>query len=156
VTHANAKSLFDHRRNKSDDVIKALAQSGGVIGCAAYRNITGDHYCSSVEAWGEMVARTVDIAGIDAVAIGTDRSHNTTVKDLDWMRMGRWTRGVDYGAAPAGKVGKAAPADWFQNIEDLGRIPDGLKAAGFDGEEIEKITWKNWMRLYDATFSASA
>src|SRR5262249_30845667 len=55
VTHANADSLFPHKRNKTDDVLHALRDNGGVIGCATYRNITGDHYCSSVDAWCEMV-----------------------------------------------------------------------------------------------------
>ena len=103
VTHANARSLFDHKRNKSDDVLKALSETGGVIGCAAYRNITGDEYCRTIEAWSTMVARTVEIAGIDSVAIGTDRSHNFAAPDYAWMRQGRWTRGADYGASAAGR-----------------------------------------------------
>lgn len=155
VTHANARSLFDHKRNKSDDVIKALGQSGGVIGCAAYRNITGDDYCKSIEAWCTMVARTVDIGGIDTVAIGTDRSHNFTAPDYAWMRQGRWTRGVQYGASAAGKPLKAPPPDWFQTVEDINVIPGGLRAVGFNQEEIDKITHKNWLRLYEATFANS-
>ena len=55
VTHANPDSLFPHKRNKTDDVLKALAERGGVLGCATYRNITGDHYCSSLTNWCEMV-----------------------------------------------------------------------------------------------------
>lgn len=153
VTHANARSLFDHKRNKSDDVIKALGQSGGVIGCAAYRNITGDDYCKSIEAWCTMVARTVDIGGIDTVAIGTDRSHNFTAPDYAWMRQGRWTRGVQYGASAAGKPLKAPPPDWFQTVEDINVIPGGLRTVGFNQEEIDKITHKNWLRLYEATFA---
>jgi membrane dipeptidase len=152
VTHANARSLFDHKRNKSDDVIKALGQTGGVIGCAAYRNITGDDYCKSIEAWCDMVARTVDIAGIDSVAIGTDRSHNFTKPDYAWMRQGRWTRGVQYGASAAGQPLKAPPPDWFQTVEDMNVIPGGLRAVGFSEEEVAKITHKNWLRLYEATF----
>lgn len=155
VTHANARSLFDHKRNKSDDVIKALGQSGGVIGCAAYRNITGDNYCKSIEAWCTMVARTVDIGGIDTVAIGTDRSHNFTAPDYAWMRQGRWTRGVQYGASAAGKPLKAPPPDWFQTVEDINVIPGGLRTVGFNQEEIDKITHKNWLRLYEATFAKS-
>lgn len=153
VTHANARSLFDHKRNKSDDVLKALSQTGGVIGCAAYRNITGDEYCKSIEAWCTMVARTVEIAGIDTVAIGTDRSHNFTAPDYAWMRQGRWTRGADYGASAAGKPLKAPPPDWFQTVEDINVIPGGLRAVGFTTEEIDKITHKNWLRLYEATFA---
>ena len=99
ITHANADSLFPHKRNKTDDVIRALKDNGGVIGCACYRNITGDEYCSTVDKWCEMVKLTVGIAGIDHVGIGTDRSHGHGPADYDWMRKGRWTRGVDYGAA---------------------------------------------------------
>lgn len=155
VTHANADSLFPHRRNKSDDVLRALGQSGGVIGCAAYRNITGDEYCASIEAWCTMVARTVEIAGIDSVAIGTDRSHNFTAPDYAWMRMGRWTRGVDYGAASAARPGKAPPPEWFQTVEDMNVIPNGLRSVGFSEEEVGKITHGNWLRLYGATFRQS-
>lgn len=153
VSHANARSLFDHKRNKSDAVIKALGQTGGVIGCAAYRNITGDDYCKSIEAWCTMVARTVEIAGIDTVAIGTDRSHNFAAPDYAWMRQGRWTRGVQYGASAPGKPLKAPPPDWFQTVEDIRVIPEGLRAVGFSQEEIDKITHKNWLRLYAATFA---
>ncbi len=64
VTHANAASIFPHKRNKGDDVLRALRDSGRIIGCATYRNITPPAACDSVEAWCEMVARTVDIAGI--------------------------------------------------------------------------------------------
>ena len=152
VTHANADSLFAHKRNKTDDVLRALSESGGVIGCAAYRNITGDYYCKSIETWCEMVARTVEIAGIDSVAIGTDRSHNFTAPDYAWMRMGRWTRGIDYGAASAARPGKAPPPDWFQTLQDMDKIPNGLRSVGFSEEEVDKITHANWLRLYRATF----
>lgn len=154
ITHANADSLFPHKRNKTDDVLRALRDNGGVIGCATYRNITGDHYCSSIEAWCTMVARTVEIAGIDHVAVGTDRSHNFTKPDYDWMRMGRWTRGVDYGAASAAKPGKAAPPDWFPEVHDIGRIEPGLAKIGFSPEEVSKITHGNWLRIYEAVFGA--
>jgi microsomal dipeptidase-like Zn-dependent dipeptidase len=155
VTHANADSLFPHKRNKTDDVLKALSETGGVLGCAAYRNITGDEYCASIEAWCTMVARTVEIAGIDSVAIGTDRSHNFTAPDYAWMRQGRWTRGIDYGAGSAARPGKAPPPDWFQTVEDINVIPKGLRSVGFSEEEVAKITHENWLRLYEATFRKS-
>lgn len=152
ITHANPKSLFDHRRNKSDDVIRALRESGGVIGCATYRNITGDEFCGSVERWCEMVARTVDLAGINHVGIGTDRSHHFTKPDYDWMRMGRWTRGVDLGASPPSRPGKAPPPDWLIEVRDIGKIEGGLAAVGFSPEEVAAIAHGNWLRLYAEVF----
>ena len=144
ITHANPRSLIAHQRNKPDEVIKALARRGGVIGCAIYRNITGDYYCSSVEAWCEMVARTVEIAGIDHVGIGTDYSHHVGVRELDWMRKGRWTRGANYGAGSATNAGPAPKADWCKDASALGLIPEGLRKVGFSPEEAEKISGGNW------------
>ena len=86
------------------------------------------------------------------MAIGTDRSHNFTAPDYAWMRMGRWTRGVDYGAASAARPGKAPPPDWFQSLEDMQIIPNGLRSVGFSEEEVAKITHGNWLRLYGETF----
>lgn len=154
ITHANPDSVFPHKRNKTDDVLHALRENGGVIGCAAYRNIAGDYFCLTVRNWCELVARTVDIAGIDHVAIGTDRSHNTTQFDLDWMRMGHWTRGVDYGAGSAARPGKAARPEWFEEVHQLGDVHGGLREVGFTPEEVDKITHGNWLRVYREVFGA--
>lgn len=154
VTHANAYDVYPHHRNKRTYVLDALREKGGVIGCAAYRGITGDDFCKSVDAWCGMVARTVELVGIDHVGIGTDRSHNTDIRDLHWMRMGRWTRDMDFGAGSASRPGKMPPADWFQDVSSLGEIPDGLRRAGFSAEEAEKIRSGNWLRIYRAVFGA--
>ncbi|WP_043830054.1 dipeptidase [Muricoccus aerilatus] len=153
VTHANATSLVPHSRNKGDAILHALRDTGGVMGCAVYRNITGDYYCASVRNWCEMVARTVDIGGLDTVAIGTDYGHDNTPADYAWMRMGRWTRGIDYGASSAGKPVRTPKAEWLaEGVSGLGAIPEGLRQVGFQPHEIEKITHGNWLRLYAATF----
>jgi microsomal dipeptidase-like Zn-dependent dipeptidase len=99
-----------------------------------------------------MVAKSVDIMGIDHVGIGTDRSHNFTKPDYDWMRMGRWTRGIDYGAASAARPGKAPPPAWFTEVHHLGLLPGGLRDVGFSPTEVEKITSGNWLRLYRDVF----
>jgi microsomal dipeptidase-like Zn-dependent dipeptidase len=152
ITHANASSIFPHKRNKSDAVLKALKENGGVIGCATYRNITPEDACATVQGWCEMVARTVEIAGIDHVAIGTDEGHNTTQADLDWMRKGRWTRGTQYGAGSEARPGKVAKPEWLSSPGDLRVVHDGLAAVGFSAEEVQKITSRNWLRVYGTVF----
>jgi membrane dipeptidase len=154
ITHANAQSVFAHARNKPDDVLRALAAKGGVMGCAAYRNITGDYFCSSVDAWCELVKRTVDLMGIDHVGIGTDFSHNFTLADYEWMRKGHWTRGPDYGAGGADKPVIVPKADWLRPLEGIGAVPAALARAGFTAEEVEKITSGNWLRVYREVFGA--
>ncbi len=152
ITHANPASVFPHKRNKSDDVLRALADNGGVIGCVAYRNITPPSACATVDGWCEMVARTVELAGIDHVGIGTDYSHKTNDAFYDWMRRGRWTRGIDYGAGSAANPGKVAKPEWLLKAGQLPAVEGGLKRVGFKQDEIAKIMGGNWLRLYQAVF----
>jgi len=154
VTHANAASFVAHPRNKSDALLKALAAAGGVIGCAAHRHLAGERAAASLEAWCEMVKRTVEIAGIDHVGIGTARGHNSSPGELDWMRMGRWTRNLDYGAGSAAKPGLQPPADWLRELREFAALPEALGRAGFTAAEVDKLTHGNWLRLYDAVFAS--
>jgi membrane dipeptidase len=147
ITHANAKSVMPHPRNKSDEVLKALAARGGVIGCATYRNFTPEAACASADGWAEMVARTVEIAGIDHVGIGTDEGHISQA-DLDWMRHGRWTRTVQYGAGSAARPGKVASLAWLPKPAGLGLVVEALARVGFSQGEVQKISSGNWLRLY--------
>jgi microsomal dipeptidase-like Zn-dependent dipeptidase len=146
-THANPYSLAPHPRNKSDAALRAMAERGGVVGIALYRNILGD-YADSVERWAELVARTVDICGIDHVAIGSDLDEKGTADYIEWMRTGRWTRTAGYGA---GKLG-APPLGWFSSGADFGTLHDGLLTRGFTPDEVEAIMGGNWLRLYSEVF----
>lgn len=150
ITHANAASLMPHPRNKSDTVLRALAGNGGVIGCATYRNFTPEDACESVDGWAAMVARTVDLVGIDHVGIGTDEFHHPSQASLDWMRQGRWTRSINYGAGNATRPGPVAPAVWLPRPGTLGVVVDALRRVGLDQGEVQKITAGNWLRLYQA------
>ena len=41
-THANARSFFDSRRNKTDDALKLIAEKGGVVGATAWPPFLGE------------------------------------------------------------------------------------------------------------------
>lgn len=152
ITHANAASLFPHKRNKCDEVLKALAAKGGVVGCATYRNITPESACASVDGWAELVARTVDIVGIDHVGFGTDDSHYVGQAELDWMRYGRWTRTEQYGAGSQTNSGPSKPPEWLPEVYNLAEVPAALGRVGFSQEEIAKLSAENWLRVYAANF----
>ena len=69
------------------------------------------------------------------------------------MRKGRWTHGVDYGAGSAARPGKVPPADWFTDLSGISTIPGALARVGFSKEEVDKITHKNWLRVYGEVFA---
>lgn len=151
ITHANPASLFAHPRNKSDELLRKLAARGGVLGCAAYPNLVGERWNASLAAWSTMVARTVEIIGIEHVGIGTGRRYNATPEQLDWARMGRWTRRKDFGAAAPGNTKLEPAPDWCRDLSDLGRIEQGLSEIGFNQTEAALILRDNWMRLFRQT-----
>jgi membrane dipeptidase len=151
VTHANPASLIPHLRNKSDELIRALAARGGVIGLATYPNISGG-YTETPEKWSEIVAYTVDLAGIEHVAIGTDHGRNVGMPDLEWMRQGRWSRVVNFGAGSTAKPGKVPEPTWLQTMRTFGKIADAMHTRGFTEEETAAVMGGNWLRLYETVF----
>lgn len=152
VTHANPASLYTHPRNKSDELLKALIANGGVLGLATYNNISGP-YAESVQTWCDLVARTVDLIGIDSVAIGTDLGQKSGPDRLEWMRKGRWTRSSQSGATLANAP--QPPREWFRSTAQFPDIATELRRnERFTDSEIAQIMGGNWLRVYDQVFAA--
>ena len=74
ITHAGARSLWDTRRMKPDEVLKAMAAKGGVIGieAAPHTTLTKKHPKHSIESYMEHFEYCADLIGIDHVAFGPD------------------------------------------------------------------------------------
>lgn len=152
VTHANPASLYAHPRNKGDELLKALTANGGVLGLATYNNISGP-YAESVRTWCEMVSRTVDLIGIDSVAIGTDLGQKSGPDRLEWMRKGRWTRSNQTGATLTDAP--EPPREWLRSTTQIADIATELRRNGrFTDSEIAQIMGDNWLRVYDQVFPA--
>ncbi|MFN2332696.1 MAG: membrane dipeptidase, partial [Halomonas sp.] len=101
ITHANPASWHSARRNKSDAVLRALSQSGGMLGVSLYpHHLKGGGDCTLAE-FCEMVARTADRVGPECVGIGSDLCQDQPDSVVDWMRAGRWTKRVDFGEGSA-------------------------------------------------------
>ena len=152
ITHANPASIFPHARNRSDEVIKALAERGGVIGVAAYRNITPDWACATAKGFAELIAKTVDIAGIDHVGVGTDFSYKSDDAYRAWMRMGRWSKKLNYGAGSSTHPGAVEKPEWLPTPDRLQDLIPALRETGFSDAEVEKLMGGNWLRVYQSVF----
>jgi len=74
ITHAGARSLWDTRRMKPDEVLRAMAAKGGVIGieAAPHTTLTKKHPKHSIESYMEHFEYCADLIGIDHVAFGPD------------------------------------------------------------------------------------
>ncbi len=99
ITHANPYFWHAALRNKSDDVLKALGQSGGMLGFSLYpHHLKGKSDCT-LQSFCEMIAKTADLMGAENLGIGTDLCQDQPDSIVEWMRVGRWSKEIDYGEA---------------------------------------------------------
>lgn len=155
LTHANPLTFVGSSvelsvRNKSDKVIKALTENGGVVGLSNYPRLAPDGENVTLQKFCEMVAWTVDLVGIEHVGIGTDiyigREHRTT-----WFRTGRWSRASKVPLRPSVKF-----PDWLETPAQFPNLYAGLRNIGFNKNEAAAVMGGNWMRLFEHTFSPTA
>lgn len=152
ITHANPHSWHPALRNKSDDLLRTLGESGGMLGFSVYPHHLKDGSACTVQSFADMIARTVDLMGEDHVGIGTDLCQDQPDSIVEWMRTGRWTKTVDFGEGSADAPGFPAMPSWFHDNRDFGRIADGLRAAGMGDAVIAKIMGGNWLAFFAKSF----
>ena len=152
ITHANAKSWHPALRNKTDDVLRALGQSGGMLGVSTYPHHLRNGSACTLQDFCDMVARTADITGPRNIGIGTDLCQDQPDSIVEWMRVGRWTKGVDYGEGSAEAPGFPAPVTWHRDNRDLAGFAEGLRKAGLSQPEIDGVMGGNWARFYAESF----
>ena len=152
ITHANPAAWHAARRNKSDTVLRALAESGGMLGFSLYpHHLKGGSACTLPE-FCQMIARTAELMGIGHIGIGTDLCQDQPDSVVDWMRSGRWTKAVDYGEGSAAAPGFPPMPDWFTDNRHFGAIAAGLADVGMALDEVAAVMGGNWLRFFETSF----
>ncbi len=127
ASHSNARALFDHRRNLTDDQARAIAETGGVIGVTFVPNfLTNDPTQATLDHVLDHIEHFVDVVGIDHVGIGSDFD------------------------------GLGADTPPPRGLEDAGQyqnIRAGLERRGFRPDEIAAIMGGNWARVLETVLS---
>ena len=152
ITHANPSFWHPALRNKSDDVLKALGESGGMLGFSIYPHHLKNGSNCSLQSFCDMVAKTIDLMGEDNVGIGTDLCQDQPDSVVEWMRVGRWTKSIDYGEGSADKPGFPDMPSWFGSNLDFANINKGLKQTGMDASLISKVMGVNWFNFFSKSF----
>lgn len=153
ITHANPASWAPALRNKSDDVLRALAQTGGMLGFSMYPHHLKDKSACSLQDFCEMIARTADLMGAENLGIGSDLCQDQPDSVVEWMRVGRWTKAIDYGEGSAAAPGFPAMPEWFKDNRDFGNIETALRGVGFSDADVTGIMGGNWYRFFEANFT---
>jgi membrane dipeptidase len=119
ASHSNCRALSPHQRNLTDEMIRTLAEKGGVAGL----NFAPDFLNADItnkESTAELISlharRMIDVGGTECVALGSD---------FDGIQ----------GNIEVGRV------------EKMPLLFDRLSRDGLSDEVIEKIAWKNALRV---------
>jgi membrane dipeptidase len=144
-THTMCKAVYDHVRAKPDDLLKALADKGGVVGIATLGYFIGPTAETSFDDYLRHIDHAVKVAGIDHVGLASDYSirgieatHTrdswyvprlSSFKPVYRVRWPPWIKEVD-------------PPERFKNIAH------GLAKRGYRADQIEKILGSNWERYF--------
>ena len=72
ASHSSARALWPHRRNLTDEQIKALAHRGGIVGVNFYADFLADGETTRTADIVRHMKHMRDVGGLEVVALGSD------------------------------------------------------------------------------------
>ncbi|MBB5217446.1 dipeptidase [Parapusillimonas granuli] len=154
LTHANANGVIKRPRNKSDEVLKAVAATGGVIGCSihGYLNWRGDPARqSSLEDFVANVKYIGDLVGYEHVGIGTDFPSVDTYEAVRHVMVMSRTKYPASGGDLAAAFGDVMEARYPKETPTPAQFPvlaQALEDGGLTDAQIAGVLGKNFYRAF--------
>ena len=148
ITHGNPSFWHSVIRNKSNDLLKNLANSGGMLGLSIYPHHLKNGTDCTLESFCEMAAKTAEIMGVKNMGIGSDLCINHPDSVVEWMRNGTWSKAKNYGEGSKNKPEFPKQPDWFLDARGFKNLEVGLKKIGFNEDETQGILGNNWYNFY--------
>lgn len=149
MSHVGAKSLWDSKRLAPDDVLKACAAKGGVIGieAAPHTTITQKTTSHSIDSFMEHFEYVKELVGIDHVAFGPDTLYGDHVGLHHAFAAHLSTKGTQGDQSAYQEVsyvkGIENPTEGSKNTLRY------LVKQGYSDEDIAKVMGGNIMRVLD-------
>jgi len=147
ASHTVCNSVHEHIRAKPDEVIKAIADKGGLIGiCCIPRFLGGT---GDISAMMDHIDYAVKLVGAEHVAIATDLAYSSRNGDREWEKV------PERGARRANWEQLWPPDDFVSRPEMMQSMAwtnwplftVGLVQRGHSDEDIQKILGNNALRV---------
>jgi len=148
ITHANPSFWFAAKRNKSNELLKALASSKGMLGLSLYPHHLKNTSNCTLESFCEMAAKTAELMGVKHIGIGSDLCIGHPNSVVAWMRNGTWTKAKDYGEGSSKNPKFPKQPNWIEDARGFENLENGLKKVGFQEAEVNDILGNNWYNFY--------
>lgn len=118
ATHSNSKTICAHRRNLTDEQFKALCDNGGVAGINYYTSFVNGTDSACIDDIVRHIERFCALGGENHIGLGSDFD------------------GID-----------TVPSD-LRGAEDVYKLLDRLLELNYSESTVQKIAYKNFLRLF--------
>ncbi|MDT9598717.1 dipeptidase [Sphingosinicella rhizophila] len=144
ANHTCAKALSDVARAKTDDALKAIAGTDGVIGIVSVPFFLTKTKGASIEVMLDHVQYVSDLVGWQHVSLGTDWPLQAPEAALGQTLRAEF---VEHGFKPD-EIDITDRLAGFDDYRDLPNITRGLVKRGFSDEQIKGIMGENALRMF--------
>jgi membrane dipeptidase len=134
ASHSSARALCDVHRNLSDERLKAIAATGGVIGINFFPLFIHDEN-QTLDRLIDHIEHVASVAGVDHVGLGPD-----FMKEIADNIESEY-QGIDIGQVLEGTTGTP---------HDFPIVAEALAGRGFADEDVRKIMGENFLRVFRA------
>lgn len=119
ASHSNARAVTPHSRNLTDDMIKMLAEKGGVIGINFARPFLGSADISRIEDMVHHIKHIAAVGGIDTVAIGSDFDGISPELEIkDFGEMGKLVYALEQAGFSGAQIDKVCMTNALRIIKE--------------------------------------
>ncbi|MBM4188570.1 MAG: hypothetical protein FJ206_14800 [Gemmatimonadetes bacterium] len=145
VSHTACTAVHQHRRNTTDENLRRLAGRGGVVGICQMRPFLTTKKKDNLSAYFDHVLHAIRVAGIESVAIGSDRDHRVIELTPEYLAELKREEGAQV-------VDSDLPyfIDELNGPRRMEVVWDGLSKRGLTAREVELVMGVNVRRLYRA------
>jgi membrane dipeptidase len=171
ASHSCARALCNHRRNLTDDQIKAIARSGGIVGVTFVNNFISEEYNSAYDQFWKNVSpdKLKKLMSLYSSVLPDNEYRKTLEEDFAIIIEGERkfqhlrisvadvVNHIDYMINLVGADHVAIGSDFDGmsstqiGLEDCSRLPNiigELKAQGYGKFDINKVMGGNFLRLF--------
>ena len=154
ITHAGCDAVHTHPRNKSDRLIRRLADGGGVIGIYELSYLTTAPAQPSLDIYFAHLTHALNIAGEDHVGIGSDAllwPFDTSPESLS-----QWNASLEARKAAGVAAPGEGPPPFVTGLNRPDRcavIAEELARRGYSPRISDKILGGNFARVFTETWA---
>ncbi|HMT06944.1 MAG TPA: membrane dipeptidase [Pyrinomonadaceae bacterium] len=156
LSHGAARAIVNNARCAPDEVIRGIANSGGVMGVFMMSFWLTNDAVPTIDSLITQIKHVIKVGGIDSVGIANDYSlsgeqslvnlKNNNAEGvkgyLPW-----WTSRAKMGVLGFDRTPQHVVIPELNNISRMNTIYQKLSKSGFTSGQVEKIMGGNWVRV---------